>query len=78
MILPSKHLRTDRALIGIGAEILTLLNEPKTVSCLWTELKQQGTEQIRISFDWFILALDLLHLMGTIEMQKGKLTKVES
>lgn len=78
MILPGKHLRADRALIGIGAKMLTLLDEPKTVSSLWAELKQQGAEQTRISFDWFILALDLLHLMGTIEMQKGKLTKVQS
>lgn len=40
MILPTKHLREDRALIAIGAELLRLLDEPKTVSRLWDELKR--------------------------------------
>jgi len=45
MILPTKHLREDRALIAIGAEILGLLNESKTVSRLWDDLKRSRTDQ---------------------------------
>ena len=39
MILPTKHLREDQALIAVGAELLGLLDEPKTVSRLWDELR---------------------------------------
>ena len=35
MILPTKHIRPDRALIGVGAEVLGLLVQPMTVSGLW-------------------------------------------
>ena len=32
MILPSKHLSQDRALLTVGAHVLTFLAHPKTVS----------------------------------------------
>lgn len=35
MILPSKHLPQDRALLTVGAHVLTFLAHPKTVSALW-------------------------------------------
>jgi hypothetical protein len=60
MILPGKHLRQDRALLSIGAEILTHLDEPKTVSELWERICQtrRATKSIApLSFDWFILSL---------------------
>jgi len=75
VILPSKHLREDRALLTIGAEVLTLLREPKTVSRLWTELKRarEGT----LAYDWFILSLDLLFSMGLIEFDQGRVARCE-
>ena len=39
MILPTKRITAERALLGIGAEVLRLLEEPKTVSRLWNEYK---------------------------------------
>ncbi len=39
MILPTKHVRGDRALIGVGGEILRLLRQPMTVSRLWDEVR---------------------------------------
>ena len=47
MILPSKHLSEDRALVTIGAEVLGLLREPKTVSRLWTDLKKKRAARAR-------------------------------
>lgn len=41
MILPSKHLPQDRALLTVGGHVLTFLARPKTVSALWEELNQQ-------------------------------------
>ncbi|QOL13482.1 ABC-three component system middle component 6 [Dickeya dianthicola] len=75
MILPSKHLQQDRALLTVGADVLTYLARPKTVSALWEELNKHeegvATMPRRITYDWFLLALDLLYVMGTIELESG-------
>lgn len=70
MILPTKHIRPDRSLLGIGAELLRLLDRERTVSSLWEEVRvereRQGTSSI--SFDWFVMALDFLYAAGAIEL----------
>lgn len=74
MILPGKHLRQDRALLNIGAEILTHLDEPKTVSELWERIRQdRGGENATspLTFDWFILSLNLLFAMSVVELSGG-------
>lgn len=75
MILPSKHLPQDRALLTVGAHVLTFLAHPKTVSALWEELNKHdvglAATPRRISYDWFLLALDLLYTLGTIELERG-------
>jgi hypothetical protein len=75
MILPSKHLQQDRALLTVGARVLTFLVRPKTVSALWEELNKQDASLVtgprKITYDWFLLALDLLYAMGTIELESG-------
>jgi len=76
MILPSKHLPQDRALLTVGAHVLTFLTRPKTVSALWEELNRQtrvqdATLPRRITYDWFLLALDFLYALGAIELENG-------
>lgn len=76
MILPSKHLPQDRALLTVGAHVLTFLARPKTVSALWEELNRTDSSLTaamprRITYDWFLLALDLLFALGTIELENG-------
>ena len=75
MILPSKHLPQDRALLTVGAHVLTFLAHPKTVSALWEELNRHdaglAVTTRRITYDWFLLALDRLYAMGTIELESG-------
>lgn len=78
MILPTKRLDEDRALLSVGAEILGLLDEPKTVSRLWDELQRSRNQRFgvrTITYDWFVLALDLLYALGTLEMERGLLRK---
>lgn len=79
MILPTKHLSQDRSLLNVGARVLRHLKQPKSVSALWEELprfgkaeKSQGSE---LAYDDFVLTLDLLFLIGAIEMVKGQLTR---
>ena len=79
MILPTKHIKPDRSLLGIGAEILTLLSDPKTVSGLWNDFKKlrADTEGVgSIGFEWFILAIDFLFIVDSIEYIQGRLVKV--
>ena len=78
MILPTKRLGEDRALLTLGGEVLLLLTEPKTVSRLWNELKAQRAARpgsTVITFDWFILALDLLYMMEAVELERGRLRR---
>jgi hypothetical protein len=78
MILPTKGLGPQRAMLTVGAEILGLLTEPKTVSRLWDELghamgKRSSTRVV--NYDWFVLTLDLLYMLGTVEMDHGKIRR---
>ena len=80
MILPSKHLSQDRALLTVGANILKRLGQPKTVSALWEEVSKQDSARadekpFTISYDWFVLALDLLYLMDAIELHAGRIAR---
>ncbi len=78
MILPSKHLREDRALLTIGADLLRLLGEPKTVSRLWSDTQRHREAATPISYDWFVLALDLLFAMGLVAFERGRVQKTRS
>lgn len=82
MILPSKHLSHDRALLTLGAHILQQLRQPKTVSSLWEDLprKDQTTRNLAfpLSYDVFVLALDLLFLVGAVELREGLLSRKTS
>ena len=77
MILPTKHLRTQRSLIGIGAEILSMLDQPVTVSRLWDDFRESRSvaSQHSISFDRFVLALDFLFLIKAVHLRRERLVK---
>jgi hypothetical protein len=81
MILPSKHLHQDRALLTVGAQILERLESPKTVSSLWEELRPmknrpgQNAPSPSLSYDWFVLALDLLYTLGAVDLKRGLVSR---
>jgi hypothetical protein len=78
MILPTKGIAPDKALLSIGAFVLRELDEPKTVSRLWADLRQVEEGPPDLTFDWFVLALDLLFLMGTLDYPGGRVVRVGS
>ncbi len=80
MILPTKHISPQRALLTIGAEVLRTLERPRTVSALWDALRSRDEIVVhgRISYDWFVLALDLLFLVNAIEYQSGAIHRTQS
>lgn len=78
MILPSKHLPQDRALLTVGASILRHLSHPITVSALWEKIPRSPSvhkAQSPLRYDAFVLALDLLFLMGAVELRDGLLVR---
>lgn len=78
MILPTKRLSPSRSLMFVGADILRNLDEAKTVSRMWTEIRSERDPQRNqpLTFDWFVLALDLLFLAGAIDLHDGRLVRV--
>lgn len=78
MILPTKHLREDRTLLAIGADVLRLLGESKTVSRLWDDFQRRHDDDdanSTVTYDWFVLALDLLFALGLVDFQRGRILR---
>lgn len=72
MILPTKHISPHEALIGVGATLLDLMREPVTVSGLWEAARTKSNVG---NFERFILATNLLFLIGAIDYRDGLLVK---
>jgi hypothetical protein len=79
MILPTKRLSIESSLLGVGADVLRLLNQPKTISRIWEELKDVrqhlNDRGERLTFEWFVLALDFLFLTDTVSFHEGLLER---
>jgi ABC-3C biological conflict system middle component len=78
VILPTKRLPQDRALLAVGADVLLSLSRPQTVSKLWDEIKQNRLERrfsTQLPFDWFLLSLSLLFAIGAVELIEGRVHK---
>ena len=74
MILPTKHIRPDRSLLGVGSQILEMLDRPKTMSKLWDEFRAQHSEtgpNAPITYRWFVLTLDLLYMIQAVDFKRG-------
>lgn len=72
MILPTKHISVNNSFLGLGGIILVHLNQSKTVTTLWNEVSKKPEFA---SFERFILTLDLLYMIGAIELEEGLLRK---
>ncbi len=72
MILPSKHISEDQALIGVGAVVLRNLERPQTVPSLWDKVRDDRAVG---TYERFVLALDLLHITGVISLTQGMIRR---
>lgn len=72
MILPTKHISTRNSFLGVGAMIIEHLNYPRTVASLWSDLARVPEVA---TFERFVLVLDLLYMIGAIELEEGLLRK---
>ena len=74
MILPTKHIRPDRCLIGLGGEVIGALERPMTMSTLWDVIRRRrsvDTGSPVVDYRWFVLTLDLLYIISAIEFERG-------
>jgi hypothetical protein len=82
MILPTKHIRPDRALLTVGGNVLDSLRQPMTVSRLWDEVRDRRGDRAGpapINYEWFVLALDLLFMVGSVDFdQHGLLRRTQA
>lgn len=74
MILPTKGILPQKAIVSVSGEILRLLTESKTVSRLWDDFRK-AKEQADVTFDWFVLGLDFLCLLGAVEFDRGRVRR---
>ena len=72
MILPSKHISEEHALLGVGAILLGHLDRPQTVTSLWEKARENN---IVGTFERFVLALDLLHITGAVGLSGGMIRR---
>jgi hypothetical protein len=72
MILPSKNIPTDRALLSVSAWLYAELTYPKSISRLWDDLRKRWANR-PLAWQWFLLALDLLYLINAIELRSDGL-----
>lgn len=74
MILPTKHIKPENSIFNMAAVILSEKIDGETVSSLWAKLAQSRSLQ---TFDQFVLGLDFLFIIGTVEFHLGLLRKIK-
>lgn len=72
MILPSKHISQDQALLGVGAVLLHEIAKPQTVTSLWERVRSNQTVG---TFERYVLVLDMLHIMGLVVLSNGMIER---
>jgi hypothetical protein len=78
MILPGKHLRADRSLITLGGDIIGLLDQPKSVTEVWSRFKAARaarSDAAPVTYDWFVLALTFLNAIHAVRLDGNMLTR---
>lgn len=77
MILPTKHLTPERSLLGIATKILKMLLQPRTISYLWESFNDKCSQEkfAPVTYEWFILGIDLLFMLGIVSYKNGQLVR---
>lgn len=80
MLLPTKGVSAERAIITVGSDILLQLQTPKSVTALWDRYatrERNAGDSDNITFDWFSLALASLFAINLVEWtSSGHLRRV--
>jgi len=74
MILPTKYTPESQTFLALGGIVLSRLRQPCTLTTLWEQTRkipQVGT------FERLILTLDMLYMLGAIDISQGLIKKKE-
>lgn len=72
MILPSKHIPEEQAIIGVGAVLIKHLEQHQTVTSLWEAVRNENAVG---TYERFVLALDFLHITGVVGLNHGMIAR---
>lgn len=75
MILPTKYIREDETLLAVGAILLKKLSTQKSLSALWESSREISNIG---SYERFILALDMLYILGLINIENNKIMRIHN
>ncbi len=73
MIMPNKYLTQEETLLGVGKIILDNLSSKKTLSELWEKIKDNESVY---NYERFILGLDMLFILGIIDIDDKNILEV--
>jgi len=78
ILLPTKHLHSDRALITVGGIILRNVRTPIAFSELWRKTRDGYRRQnlSPLAYDVFLLALAMLYALRAIDYDSGVIRRV--
>lgn len=71
-LLPNKTLTLANSLLGVGAAIISCMDDRETVTSLWE--KSKTSDQIN-TYEKFIAGLLLLYSIGAIKMENNILKR---
>jgi hypothetical protein len=74
-LLPNKYVRVRGSLIGVGARLLAHLDKPRSVSDLWTRMKDQDDA---LPYDQFVFALDLIYALAAVDLHQGLVVRART
>lgn len=69
MLFPTKHLRLDESILGLGASLLDLIRDGDTVECIFDAYSRKsaaGLLHVPATPAKLLLALDWLFMLGAI------------
>lgn len=78
MLLPSKFIEPDQALLTLSGQILLQLDEPRSIHETWSRLnnwRMARHMQSAVPFWWFALALDVAFTLGAVLLENDLLRK---
>jgi hypothetical protein len=81
VLLPSKAIAADQALITVAGQVLIQLERPRSISAAWDDLRHWRTARgmpSAVPFWWFSLAVDVLYATGAIELADGTLRRTSA
>ena len=71
-LLPNKHVPLRSSILGVGAHLLEKLDRPSSISGLWERCRQSDDVA---SFERFTMALDLLFILGALDLRDSVLVR---